>query len=79
MDTLVIDRPVQPACGHQPPRLGDLMHVSAGDGPSHIAFVESVADDGRTLVVRGPLEPQRRRDLIVTFQRIGAGRTEEGA
>ncbi len=52
------------------------MHVQAGDGQSHVAFVESVADDGTKLVVRGPLEPRRHRDLVVTFQRIGPSRIE---
>lgn len=76
MDALVIDRPVRTACGHQPPRLGDLMHVDVPDGPAHIAFVESVSDDGTKLVVSGPLEPRRQRDLVITFQRIGPARIE---
>lgn len=53
---------------HRPPRLGDLLLTRLGDGPEHTAMIESVGDDGRTLVFSGPIG---RQDLVVTIRRVG--------
>lgn len=53
---------------HRPPRLGDLLHARLGDGPEHAAMIETVGDDGQTLVFSGPVG---RQDLVVTIRRVG--------
>jgi len=54
---------------YRPPRVGDLMHVRVGDGDEHSVLIETVADDGNTITLTGPLHP--RRDLVVVIRRVG--------
>ena len=74
----MIDRP---ACGcahtYRPPRLGDLLHARLGDGNVYSAMVQSVSDDGESLIVRGPAEPLRHKDLIMVIRRVGGTAIEE--
>jgi len=74
---LDLPAPTAHACGYRPPRLGDLLHVSLDDGDVHSAMVQSVSDDGDSLIVRGPAEPLRRKDLIMVIRRVGGTTTEE--
>lgn len=52
---------------YRPPRLGDLIHVRVGDSDEHSALIQSVGDDGKTLILTGPTP---RGDLVVTIRRV---------
>lgn len=52
---------------YRPPRVGDILHVQFGDGDTHSAQIDTVADDGRSITLSGPTG---RHDLIVVIRRV---------
>ena len=51
----------------RPPRVGDILHVQLGDGDTHSAQIDTVADDGRSITLSGPVG---RHGLVVVIRRV---------
>lgn len=51
----------------RPARVGDILHVQMGDGDTHSARIDTVADDGRSITLTGPTG---RHGLVVVIRRV---------